>query len=151
MRIFKKFMFAVLGVILAISTVNAQDYKHPEGLIKEDGKVFNNEGKHIGWITKDGIVKDTSGQKVAEIDSEGNLVESATGKKLGKAEKNGNFTPYFSKTPDDKWSVSAPVNGNCTVKDKNGKTVVIIHENYKQQGACAYHCLTVKKNDTKTK
>ena len=51
----------------------------------------------------------------------------------------------YSKTADDKWVTSAPMNGTCEAKDKSGKTMVVVHENYKQYGACAYHCLTMKK------
>ncbi len=145
MKSFKIFVFAVLGVVSAISFSHAQDYKHPYGMVKEDGKVLSPDGKHIGWVTKDGIIKDTMGVKIAQMDAEGTLVDSKTGKKLGKAQKNGNFTPSNSKTPDEKWSVGEPMNGSCEVKDKSGKTVVLVHENYKQYGACAYHCLTMKK------
>lgn len=72
-------------------------------------------------------------------------MDAKTGKKIGKVEKNGNFISHYSKTPDDKWSVGGPMNGTCEVKDKNGKTLVVVHENYKIYGACAYHCLSMKK------
>jgi hypothetical protein len=36
------------------------------------------------------------------------------------------------------------MNGICEVKDKNGKTVLLVHENYKQYGACTMHCLMMK-------
>lgn len=139
-----KLALTILGVVLAI-VVNAQDYKHPYGLVKEDGKVLSPEGKLMGWITKEGVIKDSAGTKIAHIDSGGNLVDAKTGKKLGKAQKNGNYIPHGAKTPDEAWSVSPPMNGTCEVKNKKGETVVVVHENYKQYGACAYHCLSMQR------
>ena len=144
MKKLKLFVIAVLGVVSASMYVSAQDYKHPYGLIEKDGKVIDASGKHLGWVTADGIVKDEKGTKIAHLDSDGNLVDTKTGKKLGKAEKNGNYVYAFSKTADDKLTVSEPMNGTCEVKDGDGKVVVSVHENYKQIGACAYHCLSAK-------
>jgi hypothetical protein len=67
---------AMLGVVFALSMVTAQDYKHPYGLIKEDGKVLDDSRKHIGWVTKDGIIKDITGAKIAYINGEGSLVDA---------------------------------------------------------------------------
>jgi hypothetical protein len=53
---------SVLGKVLASVHLNAQDYKHTHGLVKEDGKV---------------------------LDASGKLLDAITGKRLGKAEKNG--------------------------------------------------------------
>lgn len=145
MKTIKKIVLAMLGVVLAMSVSNAQDYKHPYGLVGEDGKVLSPNGKHLGWVTKEGVIKDAAGIKIAHVDSEGNLVDAKTGKKLGKAEKNGSFMSHYAKTPDEKWTVSPPLSGTCEVKNSKGETVVVVHENYKQYGACAYHCLSMKK------
>lgn len=145
MKTITKFALAVLGAVVALSVSVAQDYKHPYGLIKEDGKVLDASGKHIGWVTKEGVIKDTAGVKIAQMDSEGSLVSAKTGKKLGKGEKNGNFIPQYTKTSDGNGlTTSAPMSGTCEVKNAKGETVVVVHENYKQFGACAYHCLTMK-------
>lgn len=151
MKNFQKLALTILGLVLAITVSNAQDYKHPYGLVNEDGKVLSPEGKQLGWITKEGIIKDSAGVKIAHIDNEGNLVDAKTGKKMGKAQKNGNFVPHDAKTPDEGWSVSPPMNGKCEVKNKKGETVVVVHENYKQFGACAYHCLSKQGKDMKMK
>jgi len=71
-------------------------------------------------MTKEGVVTDEMGMKVAYVDASGMLVDEKTGKKLGKAEKNGNFIPVYAKTPDEGWSISTPLNGTCMVKDKDG-------------------------------
>ena len=151
MKTIKIVVLALLGVVFALTVSQAQDYKHPKGLINKDGKVFSPEGEHMGWITKDGIIKDTAGVKIAHIDAEGSLVDAKTGKKQGKMEKNGNYVLYPTKTPDEKWSVSPPMNGVCEVKNSKGETIVEVHENYKQQGACAYHCLSMQKQGKKMK
>ncbi|MBC7388787.1 MAG: DUF3659 domain-containing protein [Opitutaceae bacterium] len=131
-----------------LTGVNAQNYKAPS--IDATGKVMDAQGKHIGWVTTDGLIKDASGKKMGQVNSEGTLVD-ANGKKLGKTEKNGNFTSHFAKTKDDQWTASEPMNGMCEVKDKDGKTMVVVHENYKQYGACAYHCLSMKKDHKEMK
>jgi hypothetical protein len=136
----KNTLLLMLGVVLAINISEAQNYKAPK--INASGKITDKDGKHIGNVTKDGVVSDATGMKIAHIDAEGMLVDDKTGKKLGKAEKNGNFLPHFAKTPDEGWSTSAPMNGTCLVKDKSGNIVAEVHENYKQYGACAIHCLT---------
>lgn len=145
MKTFKRVTLALLGVMMAFGFANAQDYKHSHGLVKEDGKVLDSAGTHLGWVTKTGEIKDASGTKIAQIDKEGNLLDAKTGKNLGKAEKNGNFVYHFSATADDKLIASEPMSGTCEVKDSKGKVIVVVHENYKQSGSCAYHCLSMKK------
>ena len=140
----KNTLFAVLGIVLAINISQAQNYKAPK--IDASGKITDKDGKHMGSVTKDGVIIDAMGMKVAHIDANGTLVDDKTGEKLGKAEKNGNFVPHFAKTPDEGWSISAPLNGTCLVKDKDGNIKAEVHENYKASGACAIHCLTHRMN-----
>ncbi len=145
MKTIQLFILAFIGTIMTASTVFAQvpgNYKAPK--IDASGKVTNAAGTHVGWVTKEGVIKDASGNKVAYIDSEGTLVEEKTGKKLGKASKNGNFLFEGTTTPDKGWTTSAAQNGACLVKDNKGNVVGEVHENYKDQGACAIHCLTKK-------
>ena len=144
MKTIKKIMTTVLGLVLAMQLSYAQNYKAPK--IDASGRVTNEKGTFIGTVTTDGIISDASGVKIAHVDSNGNLIDEKTGKKLGKAEKNGNFLPGFSKTPDKGMSVSAPENGTCQVKDHKGKVKAEVHENYKQFGACAIHCLQHQMN-----
>lgn len=132
-------LLTVLGLILAINISQGQNYKAPK--IDASGKIMDKNGKHIGYVTQEGIINDAMGMKVAYVDANGMLVDEKTGKKLGKAEKNGNFVPVYAKTPDEGWSVSTPMNGTCMVKDKDGNIKAEVHENYKAFGACAIHCL----------
>jgi|SRR5882672_8938016 len=133
-------LLMVFGLMLAINISHGQNYKAPK--IDFSGKITDKDGKHIGNVTTAGVITDTMGMKVAYINAEGMLIDEKTGKKLGKAEKNGNFIPVFAETPDKGWSVSTPLNGICMVKDKDGNIKAEVHENYKQFGACAVHCLT---------
>ncbi len=136
----KQIKLVILGLVLAINIGRAQNYKAPQ--IDASGKITDKNGNYIGSVTTKGVIMDTSGKRIAHVDAEGILVDEKTGKKLGKAEKNGNFIPHFSKTNDEGWTVSAPMNGTCMVKDKDGNIKAEVHENYKQFGACAVHCLT---------
>lgn len=143
MKTIKSFVIALLGIVMTVNFATAQNYKAAK--IDASGKVLNAQGAHIGWVTKEGAIKDTSGNKIAVIDSEGNLLDAKTGTKMGKAQKNGIFVSEEMKTPDKGWTTSGAVNGTCLVKDANGIVKAEIHENYKAQGACAIHYLTKPK------
>lgn len=144
MNIHKKNLLALIIVFFSIlSNSLAQNYKAPA--IDASGKITDAHGKHIGSITTDGHLKDSSGTEIAHIDKDGNMIDHVTKKKMGKAAKNGTFVYHFDKDKTTTLTTSAPMNGTCEVKDSKGKTVLVVHENYKQYGACAYHCLQMKK------
>lgn len=139
------FLFVLIAVTLTVAQNSyGQNYKMPIPSIDVKGKITDAKGKHIGWVTSEGIIKDAAGVKVAHIDNAGNAVDAATGKNLGKASKNGTYLYHVKSGASDSLTVSAPMNGTCEVKDKTGKTVLLVHENYKQYGACAMHCLLMK-------
>lgn len=141
MNFIKLLTCACILMLSATCTLYAQNYKAPK--IDASGKVTDEHGKFIGTVSTDGIVKDAAGETVAHIDSEGTLLDK-DGKKIGKAEKNGNYLPTYSKTADKGWTTDAPMNGTCLIKDANGHVKAEVHENYKQFGACAIHCLTTQ-------
>ena len=140
MKTLKKISMAMLTLVFAFHFAQAQNYKAPK--IDASGKITDKDGKHMGSVTKDGVIMDAMGAKIGHIDANGMLIDEKTREKLGKAEKNGNFLPHFAKTPDEGWSVSTPLNGTCLVKDKDGNVKAEVHENYKAFGACAVHCLS---------
>ncbi|WP_342084886.1 hypothetical protein [Dyadobacter sp. OTU695] len=138
-------MIAIMFLMILISSgTYAQNYKQPLPSIDANGKVIDAKGKHIGWVTSDGIIKDATGAKIAHIDDQGSAVDAVTGKKLGKASKNGTYLYHVQSGASDSLTVTIPMNGICEVKDKSGKTLLLVHENYKQYGACAMHCLMIK-------
>ncbi|MBY0425160.1 MAG: DUF3659 domain-containing protein, partial [Cytophagales bacterium] len=87
MKTIKSIAMVAIGMMVAASTTFAQNYKAPK--IDASGKITDEMGTHIGTISKDGTMMDNMGMKMAYIDAEGSLVDSKTGKKIGKAEKNG--------------------------------------------------------------
>ncbi|WP_138484601.1 hypothetical protein [Dyadobacter bucti] len=139
-----QFIFLIAFLVFAVGNVYSQNYKQPIPAIDAQGKVTDAKGKHIGWVTSDGTIKDAAGVKIAHIDDQGNAVDAATGKSMGKAAKNGTYLYHVQSGAADSLTVSNPMNGTCEVKDKNGNTVLSVHENYKQYGACALHCLQMK-------
>jgi hypothetical protein len=142
MKKIKLMCVAFIG-IMATAGIQAQNYKAPT--IDASGKVTV-AGKYVGEI-KDSTIANHEGGKIAIIGSDGMLIDHKTGKKLGKAEKNGNFV-YFE--GNEQWTLSEPnADGYCEVKDKTGTVVGMVHENYKQQGACAIHCLIEKREEPK--
>ncbi len=148
MKTIKKVALSILGVVLALNFAVAQNYKAPA--IDASGKMTNSKGEHVGTF-KDGAMMGHDGKKMATIDAQGNLID-AEGKKVGKAEKNGNFKYFSKQTPDGKnFVVGAPAQGICEVKDDKGKVVMLVHENYKAQAACAYHCAQMKKEGKEMK
>ena len=115
--------------VLAQKPVPIVDYK---------GHILNGKTQ-IGTLSSAGGF-DQSGKSMTKIDGSGNIVDS-TGKVLGKAPKNGSFVYYFNDKAE-KYSIGkASHTGMCEVKNAKGEIVMLLHENYKQQAACAVHCL----------
>jgi len=142
MKKIKLMCVAFIG-IMATAGVQAQNYKAPT--IDASGKVMV-DGKYAGEITDSTIINHEK-STIAIVGNNGEVMDAKTKKKLGKAEKNGNFV-YFES--DEHWTLSDPnAEGYCEVKDKTGAVVGMVHQNYKQQGACAIHCLTVKHKEHK--
>ena len=121
-------MTASLSVLAQKSTPMV-DYK---------GHIMNGKTQ-IGTITSEGGF-DQAGKSMTKVDGKGNIVNSE-GKVIGNAPKNGTFMYYF-KDNQEKYTVGkANHSGMCEVKNAKGETVMLLHNNYKQQGACAVHCL----------
>jgi hypothetical protein len=83
---------------------------------------------------------------MAPVDLQRNLLDFRTGKMIGKVEKNGNFMYHFTgKEEATNFNLGSAANGFCEVKDSKGKIVMPVHDNYKAQAACAYHCAQMGK------
>jgi Heavy metal binding domain len=139
MKTLKKVSFIVFAIAFAIQFSQAQELDYKGHRIDASGKVTDKEGKHIGSVSKEGVIKDAVGKKVAHVDGSGSLIDAKTGKNLGKVGKNGNFVPYSS---TEAWSASSAENGVCQIKDEKGNVKAVVHETYKNIGACTIHCLT---------
>jgi hypothetical protein len=149
MRNYLKIINTMLGIILILNVLAAQDYKHPHGLVDNNGKVSDADGNHIGWVSRKGMVTDMKGRKIVHINSNGNVIDMKSGKMLGHAPKSGNFVYHFDDLKKDSLTTSHPMNGTCEVKNGKGEVVALVHENYKHYGACAYHCLAMQKDKKK--
>ncbi len=122
------FFIASLSVF-AQKTTPMVDYK---------GHILNGKNQ-IGSISSEGGF-DQAGKSMTKVDGKGNIVDS-DGKIIGTAPKNGTFVYYF-KDNEDKYTVGkANHSGMCKVTNAKGETVMLLHNNYKQQAACAVHCL----------
>lgn len=129
--IFAFFFIASFGVFAQKTTemIPKVDYK---------GHVHY-EKKQIGSITAKGGL-DQTGKPMTMVDNNGNIVD-ANGKEIGKAPKNGTFV-YYNNGVEEKYTIGkAAHTGMCEVKNAKREVVMLLHNNYKQQAACAVHCL----------
>jgi hypothetical protein len=63
----KKIIFLFVLAIVSLTVAQngyAQNYKQPVPSIDAKGKITDAKGKHIGWITSEGIIKDATGVKI---------------------------------------------------------------------------------------
>jgi Protein of unknown function (DUF3659) len=130
-----KNILLILTFISSYSMVTFAQDKVPT--VDSKGHIYYDK-KQIGSISTTGGM-DMSGLAVSRIDKNGNVVDS-TGKAIGKLAKGSTFQ-YYMNGKDQTFSISKPDHtGMCYVKDSKGKTVLLLHNNYKQQAACAMHC-----------
>lgn len=129
-------LFLLLWALVpALALAQQPSYKTPI-VIGADGKAVDAGGVGVGTVSKDGIIKDHAGHKIAFVDANGNLVDAKTNKKLGKMGKDGKT--YYS--ADGQLMFTIKDNGTtCDILDANGKKVGNIHASLKAN-ACAIHC-----------
>lgn len=107
-------------------------------MVDSKGHIMNHNSI-IGKMTPEGSF-DPSGKSMTKVGGNGNIVD-LNGKVIGKAPKNGSFIYYF-KDNEEKYTIGkANHSGMCKVTNAKGETVMLLHNNYKQQAACAVHCL----------
>ena len=135
MKTLKTLLLAILLTTFSAAVTSAQNYKAPA--IDFSGTIKDTTGHSLGKVSKEGIITNPKGKKVAHINSSGLLVDEA-GKIMGKPSKNGNFS-----TTDDQleFTVRPSTNDQCEVLDKDGKVVVVVHNNYKAQAGAIAHCM----------
>jgi hypothetical protein len=144
MKILKTILLSLLALMLALNISVAQNYKSQFN-VKSTGQVENDKGVKLGSIEADGTIKNAKGEvvgKVAKKDKGAEILDKL-GKKMGAVSESGTMTGANGKVL---YTIStADENGICKILDASGKQVGTVHENYKQQGACAIHCLSKKK------
>lgn len=128
------------ALALEINFSKAQNYKE-QFKVTASGKAENAQGTALGMIEQDGTIKNSHGEVVGKIvkkDKQTELLDKL-GNKVGEALETGSFKNVKGEVMYT--VLEADKNGECQIKDKSGKLVGSVHENYKQQGACLYHCL----------
>lgn len=134
-------------MVLAFSFVNAQNTSakrelppkhrgmHP--ILKADGTVVDDDGKPLGSI-KDGKICDVTGKVIGVISGHGD-VTTASGKSIGKIEKNGSFKSMKGHvvTTDPDGVVKAA-----------GKDIARVETGYKDKShGCTLHCFFSSENE----
>jgi len=137
----------VIALLCIGQILFAQQITDPKGhiIIDAKGKIYM-QGTKIGSISKDSIVKNAKGQKIAFLRGDG-MLEDANGKPLGRMGKDGRT--YYN--PNGQVVLQVKDNTNtktCDVLDANGKVIGNVHSTYKSI-ACAVHCFS-NKMDPKT-
>jgi len=138
MKTIQLLLISVCAIVVSFNTAFAQTTYKSQFPVKVDtsGAIMDASGTTFATISKDSIIKNHQGQRIAFIDRNGNLVDK-DGKILGKAAKNGDF---HNSNGEVEFTVKpAKTNGNYDVYDKMGKHVLTVPANYKAQaGSIAY-------------
>ncbi|WP_018622792.1 5-fold beta-flower protein [Spirosoma luteum] len=138
-KFLKKTRFALLAALLLTTvSIMAQtaNYKQPF-TIDHNGTIKDNGRTSIGLITKDQLVKDAKGQKIAFVDGQGNLVDAKTGKKMGRMGKNGKT--YANAEGELLFTIRDKADKTCDIFDGKGNKIGNVYDSYKGS-ACALHC-----------
>lgn len=126
---------ALLSIVSTLAFAQA-NYKQSFSIGK-DGKVMDSKGTSVGLVTKDQIIKDHDGHKIAFVDGEGNLVDAKTNKKMGRMGKDGKT--YYNTQGQLLFTIKDNPDETCDIVDAKGKVIGNVHDNLKGV-ACAIHC-----------
>ncbi|WP_365981245.1 5-fold beta-flower protein [Spirosoma sp.] len=107
----------------------------------QTGEVTNEQGQKIGLVTKDRMILDNKGKKLAFVDGQGNLVDAKTNKKMGRIGKDGKS--YLDENGELLFTIKDKSDKTCDILDDKGKIVGNVHESMKAN-ACALHCFQAK-------
>lgn len=116
------------------------NYKQPM-TINAGGQIKDGKGTTVGLVSKDKMIMDAKGQKMAFVDGQGNLVDAKTGKKMGKMGKDGKT--YMDANGDLMFTIKDNADNTCDIFDAKGKKIGNVHDSYKGT-ACALHCFQAK-------
>ncbi len=87
-----RFILASALLLMPLLSIGqSANYKQPM-TINASGQVKDSKGTTVGLVTKDQMIQDAKGQKIAFVDGQGNLVDAKTGKKMGRMGKDGKRT-----------------------------------------------------------
>jgi sporulation protein YlmC with PRC-barrel domain len=135
-QIFRIGVFITLLSFVSMSVFAQANYKQSFNIHK-DGKIMDNKGKSVGLVTKDQIIKDHEGHKIAFVDGEGNLIDAKTNKKMGRMGKDGKS--YYNAKGELMFTIKDNPDETCDIVDTKGKVIGNVHDSFKGS-ACAIHC-----------
>ncbi|GAB3044686.1 5-fold beta-flower protein [Spirosoma litoris] len=130
------FLFVCLVTSPFYTYAQGANYKQPM-TINATGQVKDVTGATIGLVTKDKMIQDAKGHKMAFVDGQGNLVDAKTNKKLGHMGKDGKT--YMDANGDLMFTIKNNPDKTCDIFNAKGKKIGNVHESYKGT-ACALHC-----------
>ena len=130
----KNILLLIILMIPAVLFAQA-NYKQPMSIAK-DGMITDAAGTTIGSVTKENIVKDHKGHKIAFVDGEGSLIDAHTNKKMGRVGKDGKT--YYNANGEIYLTVKDK-GETCEIYDASGKKIGDVHSSYKGM-ACSLHC-----------
>lgn len=119
-------------------------FVHPTGIfaqkvpviIQADGKVLN-RGRYLGKLTPEGGF-DQNGKAISILQVSGITVDSS-GKILGDVAK-GNTIFYLSDGIPQKYTIAkSSKSANYMIKNRKGKTYILLNKRYKAQSISAIH------------
>ncbi len=135
----KTLFFALFALLLGAPTLllaQSANYKNPM-TINATGQIKDGSGATVGTVSKDRMIMDAKGKKIAFVDGQGNLVDAKTNKKMGHVGKNNDT--YMDANGDLMFTVKDNADNTCDIFDAKGKKIGNVHDSYKGS-ACALHC-----------
>ncbi|CCH03587.1 hypothetical protein FAES_pFAES01095 (plasmid) [Fibrella aestuarina BUZ 2] len=129
-------LFALLLGTPSLLSAQSANYKHPMS-INATGQIKDGTGVTVGSVSKEQMIMDANGKKIAFVDGQGNLVDAKTGKKMGRVGKNSNT--YMDANGDLMFTVKDNADNTCDIFNAKGQKIGNVHDSYKGS-ACALHC-----------
>lgn len=135
----KTLFFALFALLLSAPSLllaQSANYKNPMS-INATGQIKDGSGATVGTVSKDRMIMDAKGQKIAFVDGQGNLVDAKTNKKMGRVGKNNDT--YMDANGDLMFTVKDNADNTCDIFNAKGQKIGNVHDSYKGS-ACALHC-----------
>lgn len=105
-------------------------------IIHADGKVMNRD-RQLGTLTSQGGF-DQNGEAISKLEDSGITVDSA-GRILGDVAKGSRLLYLCNGVPQNYSIVKSSKSGNYLIKNRNGKTYILMDKRFKAQAISAIH------------
>ena len=105
-------------------------------IIGADGRVMNRD-RYLGKLTTEGGF-DQNGKSVSKVENSGITVDLSE-RILGDMAKGGKLTYLCNGIPQNYTIVKSSKSDNYRIKNRKGKTYILLHKRYKAQAISAIH------------